>query len=128
MALFSKNFNFNIKRDQQKISYERRVYESVDEKSLSLAMSRKTAKNKNSGVLRLIFVFCFNGSKLVNYYLSDRKYLIFYKDNIEFLIQIAVRNYVLRLNFFSSKYFLYYAVFYNTTVHVRLRTYHIIYF
>ena len=28
-------FNFNLRRDHQKISYERRVYESVDEKSLS---------------------------------------------------------------------------------------------
>ena len=29
------NFNFNLRRDPQKISYERRAYESVDEKSLS---------------------------------------------------------------------------------------------
>ena len=29
-----------------KISYERRAYESVDEKSLSLAMSRKTIKKR----------------------------------------------------------------------------------
>ena len=33
----------------KKISYERRDYESVDEKSLSKAMSRKTAEKKNSG-------------------------------------------------------------------------------
>ena len=33
----------------KKISYERRDYESVDEKSLSKAMSRKTTKKKNSG-------------------------------------------------------------------------------
>ena len=32
----------------KKISYERRDYESVDEKSLSSAMSRKTTKKKNS--------------------------------------------------------------------------------
>ena len=30
----------------KKISYERRDYESVDEKSLSWAMSRKTTKNR----------------------------------------------------------------------------------
>ena len=37
---------------QKKNSYERRAYESVDEKSLSLDVSRKTTK-KNSGGLRL---------------------------------------------------------------------------
>ena len=35
MASFSKTFDFNFRRDLQKISYERRDYESVDEKSLS---------------------------------------------------------------------------------------------
>ena len=33
----------------KKISYEPRDYESVDEKSLSWALSRKTTKEKNSG-------------------------------------------------------------------------------
>ena len=35
MASFSKTFDFNFRRDYQKKSYERRDYESVDEKSLS---------------------------------------------------------------------------------------------
>ena len=35
------NFDFKIRRDHGKISYERRVYESVDDRSLSQAMSRK---------------------------------------------------------------------------------------
>ena len=35
MAPFSKNFDFNLRRDRQKISYESRYYKSVDEKSLS---------------------------------------------------------------------------------------------
>ena len=35
IARLNKNFNFNLRRDPQKISYERRAYESVDEKSLS---------------------------------------------------------------------------------------------
>ena len=35
MASFSKTFDFNFRRDHQKNSYERRDYESVDEKSLS---------------------------------------------------------------------------------------------
>ena len=32
---FDQNFYFNLRRDHQKISYERRAYESADEKSLS---------------------------------------------------------------------------------------------
>ena len=32
---FDLNFNFKIRRDHQKISYERSDYESVDEKTLS---------------------------------------------------------------------------------------------
>ena len=54
MATFTKNFDFNLRRDYQKNSYERRAYESVDEKSLSLDMSRRTMKKKkNWGGLRL---------------------------------------------------------------------------
>ena len=38
-------FSEILRRDRQKISYERRVYESVDEKAyLRLIMSRKTTK------------------------------------------------------------------------------------
>ena len=33
-VLYCQNFNFKIRRDHKKISYERRDYESVDEKSL----------------------------------------------------------------------------------------------
>ena len=40
------NFDSNIRRDHQKISYERRDYESVEEKSLSQAMSRKTTNKR----------------------------------------------------------------------------------
>ena len=46
MVPFSKNFNFNFDKEHQKNSYERRDYESVDEKSLSYAMSRKTMKKE----------------------------------------------------------------------------------
>ena len=35
MEPFSKNFDFNLRRDLQKYSYERRDYESGDEKNLS---------------------------------------------------------------------------------------------
>ena len=40
------HFDLNLRRDHQKISFERRDYESVDEKSLSYAMSRKTMEKK----------------------------------------------------------------------------------
>ena len=43
---FDRNINCILRRDHEKISYERRANESVDEKSLSLAMSRKTTKKK----------------------------------------------------------------------------------
>ena len=48
MASLSKTFDFTFRsRDhQKKKSYERRDYESVDEKSLSKAMSRKTTKKR----------------------------------------------------------------------------------
>ena len=39
-AIFNRNFDFKIRRDDQKNSYERRVYESVDENSLSKAISQ----------------------------------------------------------------------------------------
>ena len=38
------NFDFNLRRDHEKNSYECRDYESVDENSL--AMSRKTTKKR----------------------------------------------------------------------------------
>ena len=41
-----KNFDAKIRRDYQKNSYDRRNYESVDEKSLSKVMSRKTTKKE----------------------------------------------------------------------------------
>ena len=55
MATLTKNFNFSLRRDYQKKknSYERRTYESVDEKSLSLAMSRKTTKKKEFGRIKV---------------------------------------------------------------------------
>ena len=43
------NFGSNLRRDHQKKSYERCVYESVDEKNLSQAVSRKNNEKKNSG-------------------------------------------------------------------------------
>ena len=45
MAPLSKNFDFNLRRDHQKISYERRDYESVDDGAhleLHLKNERKT--------------------------------------------------------------------------------------
>ena len=43
----SLNFNSILRRDlQKKNSYERRAYESVDEKSLSMALSRKNDEKR----------------------------------------------------------------------------------
>ena len=50
MASFSKTFDSNIRRIIKKISYERREYESVDEKSLSyLGYVPKNDGKMNSG-------------------------------------------------------------------------------
>ena len=38
---YCQNFDSKIRRDHQKISYERRVYESVDDRSLSLKPTKK---------------------------------------------------------------------------------------
>ena len=35
LVQFSQNFDFKIRKDHGKISFERRIYESVDDKSLS---------------------------------------------------------------------------------------------
>ena len=51
-------FRFKIRKDEQKISYERRVYESVDDNSLSKVIFQKTdEKNKscNKGLNKMIF-------------------------------------------------------------------------
>ena len=41
-----KNFDFNLRSIIKKVSYGRHDYESVDDKSISLAMSRKTKKKR----------------------------------------------------------------------------------
>ena len=46
MGPFSKNFDFNLRRDIKLISYERRDYESVDENSTSLGYVQKKKTKK----------------------------------------------------------------------------------
>ena len=47
MASFSKTFDFNFRSDhQKKISYERRDYESVDEKSIYLRLCPEKRRKK----------------------------------------------------------------------------------
>ena len=46
MASFSKNFDFNLRRDHPKISYEHHAYESVDEKSLIFGYVSKKDEKK----------------------------------------------------------------------------------
>ena len=43
---FHRNFNFILRREHKKNSYERRACESVDKKILSEVMSRKTTKKR----------------------------------------------------------------------------------
>ena len=47
---FSQKFYFNLRRDHQKNSYDRRDYESVDEKSLSWARCPEKRQKKNQMV------------------------------------------------------------------------------
>ena len=48
---FHRNFKSILSSDHQKISYERRAYESVDEKSLSYVMHvPKKEKKKNRSI------------------------------------------------------------------------------
>ena len=50
MASLGKNFDFNLRRDHQKISYERFANESVDERAnLRLYVSKNYEKKENSG-------------------------------------------------------------------------------
>ena len=46
--MYDQNFDFKIRGDNKKKSYERRVYESVDDSSLSKAISQKQTKKENS--------------------------------------------------------------------------------
>ena len=41
MKTFIKNFDFNLRRDHQKITYERRAYESEDKKNYLRLWRRK---------------------------------------------------------------------------------------
>ena len=48
--MLSEKIDFNLRRDHEKNSYERRDYESADEKSLSYRLCPdKLRKKKNSG-------------------------------------------------------------------------------
>ena len=50
--------DFKIRRDNKKNFYERRVYESVDDRSLSWAISQKTDEKKNSWNKGLNYLNC----------------------------------------------------------------------
>ena len=49
------NFEFRLRRDNQKIPYERCVYESVDDSSLSWGTSQKRRKNSYNKGLSVLF-------------------------------------------------------------------------
>ena len=52
MVTFTKHYDFNLRRDHQKISYERRAYELVDERAYITSYVPKN-EIKNLGGLRL---------------------------------------------------------------------------
>ena len=57
------NFDFEIRRDNKRISYERRVYESVDDNSLSQEISQKqTEKELLQQRVKFFFILFFWGT------------------------------------------------------------------
>ena len=50
LGAHGQNFYFKIRRDNGKISYDRCSYESVDDKSLSWVIPRKSMENKIQAV------------------------------------------------------------------------------
>ena len=46
---FGQNFDVKIRRDHEKNSYERRAYESVDDRSIILGYISKIYEKNNSG-------------------------------------------------------------------------------
>ena len=99
MASFSKTFYFNFRRDHQKISNERRDYESVDEKSLSWLCPEKRQKKKSGskGLSRLnvkiLSVFC----ELVPSIIICLLKYIYYKNKKLSIPGIEFKNNSLRL-------------------------------
>ena len=58
MASLSKNFDFNLRRDHQKTSYERRHYESVDEPVIGYVPKNYEKNNSGSkGLMCSVYVY-----------------------------------------------------------------------
>ena len=76
-----------IRRDHGKISYERRVYESVDDKSLSYDISRKFLKKNNSGHKVLTEELVFSPD---NFKILTTIFIISFQLILQFLISIVV--------------------------------------
>ena len=57
LVQFGQNLDFRIRRDHGKISYERRVYESLDDKSLSYAMF-ESVDNKSLSRAKSLYMLC----------------------------------------------------------------------
>ena len=56
-STFDQNFDFKLKRDHQKISYERRAYESVDVRNLFWVISHRPAESSTPGLKGLNKIF-----------------------------------------------------------------------
>ena len=67
MRRSAQNLDFNLRRDHQKISYERRDYDSVDEKNLSWAMPRKTKNKRIHAIKGSLATLCIKRVKQIFY-------------------------------------------------------------
>ena len=67
---FDQNFNFNLRRDHKKISYERRALESVTKRAYHRLYPEKTTKNNlvHKGLYIMSTLYLNNLFFFINYY------------------------------------------------------------
>ena len=82
-STFDQNFDFKIRREHQKISFERRAYESVDVGSLFWVISHRFDGRQYSGTQRVIDSFDLNSLFYCYFFCFDRIYFIVYAFNFE---------------------------------------------
>ena len=61
----NQNFDINLRRDHQKVSYECPNYESVDEKSLSFTTKKRRIQTVKGYGLKIRLLICYYASLLV---------------------------------------------------------------
>ena len=81
--MFDRNFNFNLRRDSQKISYERRAYESVERKEPILGYVTKNDEKKNpdkNGLTSKNVYMLFDVAVYMVFTTSHERYIYLYTD------------------------------------------------